>query len=148
MNQVKIESMPSEPHGKNRVRRKCLSLSRCLLLVFPLLTTSFAQESSPKEQSTLDVQSLSDRLAISTDSVEPIRFVAVHGRRAVIMGYPETGLESWVYPFQIFSDYQIVTLLAQRNEAKSIGLRRNPNRDTRCRTAIGHRFRNLLCRVS
>src|SRR5271155_2556369 len=107
MNQVKIESMPSEPHGKNRVRRKCLSLSRCLLLVFPLLTTSFAQESSPKEQSTLDGQPLPDRLAISTDSVEPIRFFAVHGRRAVLMGYPETGLESWVYPFQIFSGYHI-----------------------------------------
>jgi glycogen debranching enzyme len=107
MNRVKFESMPSEPRGRNRVLRKCLSLGQCLLFISTFLTCSFAQESTQKEQSTLDGQSLSDRLAISTDSVEPIRFVAVHGRGAVIMGYPETGLEGWVYPFQIFSNYKI-----------------------------------------
>ncbi len=99
--------MPSEPHRSNRLQRTCLSLGQSLLLIFALLTCSFAQESGPKERPILDVQTLSDQLAISTDSVDPIRFVAVHGRRAVIMGYAETGLESWVYPFQIFSDYQI-----------------------------------------
>src|SRR5277367_3852900 len=99
--------MPSEPHRSNRLQRTCLSLAQSLLLIFALLTCSFAQESGPKERPILDVQTLSDQLAISTDSVDPIRFVAVHGRRAVIMGYAETGLESWVYPFQIFSDYQI-----------------------------------------
>src|SRR5271156_444793 len=98
MNRVKFESMPSEPRGRNRVLRKCLSLGQCLLFISTFLTCSFAQESTQKEQSTLDGQSLSDRLAISTDSVEPIRFVAVHGRGAVIMGYLETGLEGWVYP--------------------------------------------------
>jgi hypothetical protein len=36
-----------------------------------------------------------------------MRFVAVHGRRAVIMGYPQDGLEAWGYPFQILADYQV-----------------------------------------
>ena len=37
----------------------------------------------------------------------PGRFVAAHGQRAAIMGYPETGLEIWAYPLQLLSDYQI-----------------------------------------
>jgi glycogen debranching enzyme len=40
-------------------------------------------------------------------SVATQRFVAVHGRRSVVMGYPETGLEIWAYPLQILSGYQI-----------------------------------------
>jgi len=35
------------------------------------------------------------------------RFVASHGRNAVLMGYPETGLEFLAYPLQIVSGYQI-----------------------------------------
>jgi glycogen debranching enzyme len=46
-------------------------------------------------------------MALSTDSVAPRRFVAVHGQRSVIMGYPERGLEVWGYPFQILSNYQV-----------------------------------------
>ncbi len=52
-------------------------------------------------------QTFPDRFTLNTDSVEPKRFVAVHGRRSVIMGYPEKGLEVWAYPFQIVSDYQV-----------------------------------------
>lgn len=37
----------------------------------------------------------------------PERFVAVHGRRAVVMGYPQSGLEVWAYPLQLVSDYQV-----------------------------------------
>jgi glycogen debranching enzyme len=51
--------------------------------------------------------SLSDKLALSTDSVGPLRFVAVHGRRAVVMGYPIAGLEVWGYPFQILANYEV-----------------------------------------
>jgi glycogen debranching enzyme len=51
--------------------------------------------------------SLSDKLALNTDSVGPMRFVAAHGRRAVVMGYPAAGLEVWGYPFQILADYQV-----------------------------------------
>jgi glycogen debranching enzyme len=43
----------------------------------------------------------------STDAVEPQRFIAVHGRRAVVMGYPQSGLEIWAYPLQLVSNYQI-----------------------------------------
>jgi glycogen debranching enzyme len=59
------------------------------------------------QQPASNTQSFSDRLALQTDSVEPRRFVAVHGRRSVIMGYPESGLEVWGYPFQIISNYQL-----------------------------------------
>jgi glycogen debranching enzyme len=52
-------------------------------------------------------RSFSNRLVLSTNSVEPRRFVAVHGPRSVIMGYPESGLEVWGYPFQILSNYQV-----------------------------------------
>lgn len=48
-----------------------------------------------------------DRMTLSTDSVEPRRFIAVHGRRSLIMGYSENGLEVWGYPFQILSHYQV-----------------------------------------
>lgn len=42
---------------------------------------------------------------LHTEAVSPMRFVAVHGRRSVIMGYPQKGLEVWAYPFQILSDF-------------------------------------------
>jgi glycogen debranching enzyme len=105
MNRAK-RNPPGKRYKRNRVVQNCLSIGQVSLCICILLTCSFAQESRPKEQSNLE-QSLSDRLAISTDSVEPIRFIAAHGRRAVIMGYPATGLECWVYPFQIFSDYTV-----------------------------------------
>ena len=46
-------------------------------------------------------------LTLSTDSTEPVRFVAVHGRRAAIFGYPKNGLEMWAWPFQILNGYRI-----------------------------------------
>ncbi len=46
-------------------------------------------------------------LTLSTDSVGPVRFVAVHGRRSAIFGYPKNGLEVWAWPFQILSGYRI-----------------------------------------
>lgn len=48
-----------------------------------------------------------DCLTLSTDSVGPVRFVAVHGRRSAIFGYPNNGLELWSWPFQILSGYHI-----------------------------------------
>src|SRR5579875_2076115 len=36
------------------------------------------------------------------------RFVAVHGRRALVMGYPRPGLEIWAYPLQLVSGYQVI----------------------------------------
>ena len=47
-----------------------------------------------------------EKLTWSTDAVEQ-RFVAVHGRRALVMGYPQSGLEVWAYPLQLVSGYQV-----------------------------------------
>lgn len=49
----------------------------------------------------------SDASALTFSSVATHRFVASHGRKAVLMGYPETGLEFLAYPLQIVSGYQI-----------------------------------------
>lgn len=46
-------------------------------------------------------------LTLATDAVEPARFVAAHGERALLMGYPGPGLEAWAYPFQLFRAYHV-----------------------------------------
>ena len=46
------------------------------------------------------------QLTWSTDTVTQ-RFIAVHGRRALVMGYPRSGLEMWAYPLQLISDYHV-----------------------------------------
>jgi glycogen debranching enzyme len=46
-------------------------------------------------------------LPMTTDTVAPQRFIAVHGRRALLDGYADSGLEVWAYPVQILSGYQI-----------------------------------------
>ncbi len=107
MNRGKSEGTHRNRHEGTHVRPIRRFLTQFLFLACVLAGFSRAQESSSKAQPSLDGQIFSERLAMSTDSVEPARFVAVHGRQAVVMGYPETGLESWVYPFQIFSNYQI-----------------------------------------
>src|ERR1700722_18618614 len=49
----------------------------------------------------------SAQLSFETNSVAPERFVAVHGRKAVIMGYAASGLEAWAYPLQLISAYEL-----------------------------------------
>ncbi|MHB1935489.1 MAG: amylo-alpha-1,6-glucosidase [Acidobacteriaceae bacterium] len=46
-------------------------------------------------------------LALTTDAVAPGRFVAVHGRRALLDGYAASGLEVWAYPVQLIQNYQV-----------------------------------------
>lgn len=65
--------------------------------------TAFAQQST---SIAADVTSV-DRLAWSTESRGAHRFLAVHGRRALMMGYPAAGLEVWAYPLQLVSHYQV-----------------------------------------
>jgi glycogen debranching enzyme len=48
----------------------------------------------------------SAQLSFETNSVAPERFIAVHGRKAVIMGYAASGLELWAYPLQLLSGYE------------------------------------------
>lgn len=45
--------------------------------------------------------SCADQLNWSTESAQPARFVAAHGKRAAIFGYSENGLEVWAYPLQL-----------------------------------------------
>jgi glycogen debranching enzyme len=45
--------------------------------------------------------------SFQTTSVGPERFISVHGRRALVMGYAASGLEVWAYPLQIVRGYQL-----------------------------------------
>ena len=37
----------------------------------------------------------------------PRRFIAVHGRRALLDGYADSGLEVWAYPVQLIKNYEV-----------------------------------------
>jgi glycogen debranching enzyme len=70
----------------------------CIALSVPFATS----------QRSADAAALrSPEIAWSTDAVGPQRFLAVHGRKSVVMGYPAAGLEVWAYPLQLVSDYQV-----------------------------------------
>jgi glycogen debranching enzyme len=47
------------------------------------------------------------QLSFQTDSVAPERFIAAHGRKAIVMGYASSGLELWAYPLEIISGYEL-----------------------------------------
>ncbi len=49
----------------------------------------------------------SAQLSFDTNSVAPERFIAAHGRKAIVMGYAASGLELWAYPLQLISGYQL-----------------------------------------
>jgi glycogen debranching enzyme len=55
----------------------------------------------------LDGLTSADTPNLSFSSVATHRFVASHGRQAVLMGYPQTGLEFLAYPLQIVSGYEV-----------------------------------------
>jgi glycogen debranching enzyme len=75
---------------------------------FLLLLCALGGHSGPLLADTqTDPDSASVKLAWSTDSVGPARFVSVHGRRAAVFGYSEDGLEVWAYPFQILSSFKL-----------------------------------------
>jgi glycogen debranching enzyme len=79
-------------------------LSRNTLLV---LFISFCLHCSPlNAQDSRPINALSS-LTMETDSVGPSRFMAVHGRRALVQGYATRGLEVWGYPLQIVSGYEV-----------------------------------------
>jgi glycogen debranching enzyme len=69
----------------------------CLFLVS---SRSGAQESAGAAPSNAN-------LAIDTEAVAPLRFIAAHGRRALVAGYAAGSLEVWAYPFQIVSGYRV-----------------------------------------
>lgn len=58
-------------------------------------------------QTISDLPARTEPLTLNTDSVSPGRFLAAHGRRALISGYASSGLEIWAYPFEILNDYRV-----------------------------------------
>jgi glycogen debranching enzyme len=72
------------PHISRLLKRPMLAIG--LLLISPLASA---------------------QLSFETNSVAPERFVAVHGRKAVVMGYAASGLELWAYPLQLVSGYEL-----------------------------------------
>ena len=73
-----------------------------LLCLLGLISTA-ALASGPDAATTTAPESLS----LTTDAVAPLRFIAVHGRRALLDGYAASGLEVWAYPVQLIKDYEI-----------------------------------------
>jgi glycogen debranching enzyme len=81
----------------------CLLAAACGLAFIALRAR--AQEGGSQEDSA--GSQFDDRLALNTEAVAPQRFIAVHGRRALVDGYASEGLEVWAYPFQIVSGYRV-----------------------------------------
>src|ERR1700691_5784953 len=82
-----------------------LSLDREARSIAFLLLAFLAPFGQPTGE-TSDRSGLSS-LIWNTASTQPARFISVHGRRAAILGYSETGLEVWAYPVQIVSSYTV-----------------------------------------
>jgi hypothetical protein len=91
----RLRSTRSRFHGALRVG----SIAAAAALFLPALS-AYAQVSP-------STSTPAARLALATDAIAPSRFLAVHGRRASIDGYANSGLEVWAYPFQILSGYQV-----------------------------------------
>src|ERR1700722_15689423 len=106
MNRCESKDEPRTQYPAHSALRTGVHLISFLICTLAVISCP-AQQTSSDQQSNSDQHSVSDQLVLTTDSVGPRRFVAVHGRRSAIMGYPETGLEVWAYPFQILSNYQI-----------------------------------------
>ena len=88
-------------------------------------------------------QEYARRMTLSAEEVGPSRFLAVHGQRSLVMGYPETGLEVWGYPFQILSGYQVSFRqagAAVERDGRSLLRRIDYQPDSVTRTYIGPDF--------
>lgn len=83
-------------------RNGWLTISLGLMFLLPAYPLASSADNAALFEAT---QASASPLQMS--STDTRRFVAVHGRRSVVMGYPQTGLEVWAYPLQILSGYQI-----------------------------------------
>lgn len=79
--------------------------SNCILaaLIFSLTLPVTAQTTAQLSDPTIRTSPLTTPLDHSQPTA---RFVAAHGHAGLIEGYATTGLEAWVYPFQIFKNYR------------------------------------------
>jgi len=75
----------------------------CLAWLLACLTLGHAWAQSGNAGPTFAGKSL----ALTTDAVSPRRFIAVHGRRALLDGYADSGLEMWTYPLEVMQGYRI-----------------------------------------
>lgn len=80
-----------------------------IVWLFAPLPSAHTEPKSPADR---------DNLTLSTWSVNNHRFIAAHGRRALIEGYAAEGLEIWAYPFQIVNSYRLAFRL--KGAAKEI----------------------------
>ncbi len=81
--------------------------------------------------------------ALDTTSVAPLRFIAAHGRRALISGYASSGLEVWAYPFEILNNYRVSFHFARTTtpiDGPSILRRVTYNLDSITRVYLGPDF--------
>ncbi len=93
-------SQPSKIDLRQHAKAACLSLFVLISCLCWLGT-----------QTQADTERTLSRLAWSTDSTGPRRFISVHGRRAAIFGYSQgysnDGLEVWAYPLQIIRSFRV-----------------------------------------
>lgn len=89
------------PAVKMQIRMPRAYAALMTLLCLALLSCEVFAQTIPSRASP------PDPLALDTTSVAPLRFVAAHGRRALISGYAAAGLEIWAYPFEILDDYRV-----------------------------------------
>jgi len=92
------------PSTKLYLRR---SARGALVSLCVLITCSSLLEAQVKVQFPANTESAYTKLAWSTDSTGPRRFISVHGRRAALFGYSADGVEVWAYPFQILSAFRV-----------------------------------------
>ncbi len=88
---------------------RSVSLLLCVAGCLQLITFMAAQNTV----ATVDLSS--SEITSSTDTGSQ-HFIAVHGRKSVVMGYPASGLEVWAYPLQIVSDYQVSFLPSDQTQ--------------------------------
>lgn len=82
----------------------------CGRLLFVFVLATFLSVGGIGAQTTsapIHAESPVASLAESTNAVSPARFVAVHGRRALLDGYAATGLEMWAYPVEVLDQYRV-----------------------------------------
>lgn len=82
------------------------SMLACAFLLAGVFVRADRAAVSQESRSTASHSSPAEKLTLSTDDAAH-RFIAVHGRRALVMGYPQAGLEMWAYPLQVVSGYQV-----------------------------------------
>ena len=94
-----------------------MKLSSAIPLLLCVVMSSERMPSAVAQNPAAAASPRNHELAWSTDAVGPYRFLAVHGRKSVVMGYPAAGLEVWAYPLQLVSGYQVSFLPSGQTQA-------------------------------